>query len=511
MYKIIFLDDEAMTLKLLEHALDWQQYGIELCGAAGDGEEGIALFREVEPDIVITDIRMPRMNGIELAAALRQTSKQVKILLLSAYAEFEYAHSAITYEISEYLLKPLDEDKLAAAMGRVVQELDRAQAVSSTIESYRLEQVEKQLQQFLLAHPTDARAHLPDALCADLRAACGPVDTLLACLCAADPQQLALPASAEPARLALKARLGPTAAVAAAGPVELVVLCGELPPGVVEAALHDLRRAGFPLVVGLAPLAAAAGVGAAYQAAAHARAACFYTGASLCRSSPALPAFACNVPFSLALFEPPIRLLVEQGKADALQARLQEQLADRLRLRAEPQAIQAFVFAVLDWMRLALTRQHPAGALPALGTISPARLQACADATALGAYLYHLLQTLGADAGRLLAADPGSYVVGQAKAYTREHYGAMTFSLEEVAGHVGLSKNHFSQLFHKATGQKFWDYVTELRIEKAKELLKQSNCAHAEICRTIGYESEFYFSKAFKRATGVSPQQYRKL
>src|SRR5690242_9027802 len=103
MYKVIFLDDEPITLRMLGNAIDWQKYQITPYGTANDGEEGIQLFQKVEPDIVIADIRMPKLNGIEFAKILRQTRNHVKILLLSAYAEFEYAQSAITYQISDYL------------------------------------------------------------------------------------------------------------------------------------------------------------------------------------------------------------------------------------------------------------------------------------------------------------------------------------------------------------------------------------------------------------------------
>ena len=88
----------------------------------------------------------------------------------------------------------------------------------------------------------------------------------------------------------------------------------------------------------------------------------------------------------------------------------------------------------------------------------------------------------------LLAADPGYHIVRQAKEYTRGHYAEVELSLQDVALHVGLSKNHFSQVFHKVTGQTFWNYVTQLRIEKAKEMLKQGNSSNAEICRAIGSE-----------------------
>ena len=110
-----------------------------------------------------------------------------------------------------------------------------------------------------------------------------------------------------------------------------------------------------------------------------------------------------------------------------------------------------------------------------------------------------------------LADDPGYYIVQRAKDYAREHYAAAGFSLQAVADYVGLSKNHFSRVFHETTGIKFWDYVTQLRIEKAKELLKESNRPNSEICHEIGYESEFYFSKVFKRVVGIAAQEFRKL
>ncbi|MBK8030791.1 MAG: helix-turn-helix transcriptional regulator [Chloroflexi bacterium] len=83
--------------------------------------------------------------------------------------------------------------------------------------------------------------------------------------------------------------------------------------------------------------------------------------------------------------------------------------------------------------------------------------------------------------------------------------------VRRIDDYVGLSKNHFSRVFHKTTGVKFWDYVTQLRIEKAKELLKGSNRSNYEICREIGYESEFYFSKIFKKVVGVAAQEFRRL
>lgn len=519
MYKIIFLDDEMMTLKLLEHAVDWQKYKIDLCGSASDGEEGIALFQQVQPDIVITDIRMPRMNGIELAAALRQTTKKAKILLFSAYAEFEYAQSAITYEISEYLLKPLDEDKLEAAIARIVQELDREQALSSTIESYRLEQAERQLQQLFAGGRSGARRDLPVPLPDQIAAACGPVDTLLACVCTAEPHEPELRSDVEVVRLRLKEQLGPMTPIVAISPVELIALAAasRLGPQFATLAdtLHSLRSQGCPLVVGVGPLADPPDLAAAHDCAEKALDACFYSGQALCTTLPSGPALAGDragaAPLGLVEFEQPIAALVEQGKDRDLNACLQSRLATLLQLHAEPELICSFVFAILNWVKIELTKQHRTGVPGGLESITPARLRACGDAAALAAYLDHRLAAIGAGVTSLLAADPGYHIVRQAKEYTRGHYAEVELSLQDVALHVGLSKNHFSQVFHKVTGQTFWNYVTQLRIEKAKEMLKQGNSSNAEICRAIGYASEYHFSKIFKRVTGVATQQYRKL
>lgn len=510
MYKVIFLDDEAMTLKLLERAINWQKYHIDLGGSASDGEEGLALFRHVEPDIVITDIRMPGMNGIEFAGAIRQTQKQVKILLLSAYAEFEYARSAITYEISEYLLKPLDEDKLEAAIARIVQELDRERAVSSTIENYRLDQAEKQLQQLFINQGSinrNSRIPLPE----EISAAFGSVDTLIHCLCVTEPHDLEHHSDVEAIRRFMKERLGPTTAAATISPVELIVLTTSLDPGQLEDVLDTLRHRARPVVAGVSPITPPFDLAEAYLQAESALGECFYAGKELCIYSAATSGFSSDIQLNLSDFEQPIAELVEQGKSAALIESLQDLLAHLFGRRLAPSLIFDFVFDVLNWVKIHITKHHRTVALAGLETINRDRLRACASSRSLVAYLNNLLQTIGAAVNNLLAADPGYFIVRRAKDYTRQHYTEAEFSLQDVAIYVGLSKNHFSQIFHKMTGQKYWDYVTQLRIEKAKEMLKQSNCSNSEICHAIGYESEFYFSKIFKRVVGVAAQQFRKM
>ncbi len=256
MYKIIFLDDELITLRTLESAIDWQKYHVALCGTASDGEEGIELFRQVEPDIVIADIRMPKMNGIEFARAIRQTRKRVKILLLSAYAEFEYAQSAITHQISDYLLKPLDEDKLEAAITRIVQELDRDYTVNSTIENYRLERAEKQLQQLFLRQQEGSDSHVVRTMPDEIRETFGQANTFMRVLRVIEPHELRICTDVEGIRQFFKDRLASQAAVVSISPVDLIVLTTSLAlQERLEDMLSVLRVRAQPVKVGMSSIA----------------------------------------------------------------------------------------------------------------------------------------------------------------------------------------------------------------------------------------------------------------
>ena len=213
----------------------------------------------------------------------------------------------------------------------------------------------------------------------------------------------------------------------------------------------------------------------------------------------------------MADFEQQITGLVEQGKSGELIEVFQAHLFELFRQQVNPVLIYDFVTEVLTWIKIAITKHYRDTAITCLYSIDRNRLRLCTTKEALVTYLNTLLQTVSTSIIELLSEDSGYYVVNRAKDYTKDHYTQIDFSLQDVANYVGLSKNHFSRVFHEITGQKFWDYVTQYRIEKAKELLKKSNRSNCDISRAIGYESEFYFSMKFKRVVGLSPQQFRRL
>jgi len=124
MYKVLLVDDEKIILDGISQMLDWPSLGTELAGTAPNGVEAYERIRELAPDIVISDIRMPGMDGLELVAAVHREHPGVRFVLLSGFGEFDYASKAMQYGVKHYLLKPTNERKIAEALTEIVGELE---------------------------------------------------------------------------------------------------------------------------------------------------------------------------------------------------------------------------------------------------------------------------------------------------------------------------------------------------------------------------------------------------
>lgn len=132
MLKMIIVDDERVSREGLLEFIDWSKYDIEVVGTATNGLEGWNLFSAKAPDIVLTDIKMPLMTGVEMAEKIRAVCRETKIILLSAYGEFSYAQKALKAGVDDYLLKPVDESELRQMVERIMAErLAKNQAEAS--------------------------------------------------------------------------------------------------------------------------------------------------------------------------------------------------------------------------------------------------------------------------------------------------------------------------------------------------------------------------------------------
>lgn len=123
--KVVIIDDEPWTRGVVMKLAQWNRLGLEVVGEAADGETGLELIRKVLPDIVITDVRMPRISGIELVQALRAEGFQMPILIISGYDDFAYVRSALKLGVTDYLLKPIKALELNQQLQRCADILNR--------------------------------------------------------------------------------------------------------------------------------------------------------------------------------------------------------------------------------------------------------------------------------------------------------------------------------------------------------------------------------------------------
>src|SRR4051812_22985794 len=134
-YKVFLVEDEIVTREGIRDTVDWAAAGYQFCGEAPDGEIALPLIYERRPETVITDIKMPFMDGLQLCRILRETLPATKIIILSGHDEFKYAQEAIQIGVTEYLLKPIAPQDLGAALRKVARQMDEEHQASAQIET----------------------------------------------------------------------------------------------------------------------------------------------------------------------------------------------------------------------------------------------------------------------------------------------------------------------------------------------------------------------------------------
>lgn len=127
-FSIILADDEQQILFGMKNGIDWESLGFSVVGTAQNGKEALELIEEYHPDLLISDIKMPFMDGLELSKILHDNYINTKIILFSGWDDFEYARTAISYGVSQYLMKPIDYDEMQKLLTNIHEELEKEYA-----------------------------------------------------------------------------------------------------------------------------------------------------------------------------------------------------------------------------------------------------------------------------------------------------------------------------------------------------------------------------------------------
>ncbi|SDX93168.1 response regulator [Paenibacillus sp. CF384] len=536
MYQLMLVDDEDAVIEGLAITIPWDQLGIETVYKANSGREALKLLEKHSIDIVITDIRMPGISGLELIETIRAKWKGTKCILLSGFAEFEYAKQALENETEDYLLKPVEDEDLIRVVRRVQDKLKReweeASSRRRTLQTVRdhLPLLRTQLLKELLTRSHWEERNLADRL-ALLELPFTPGDRCALVLvrleehfydynnrsfslfqyaigniaeelfaghfglwhCMDDHDYLVLlvqaPAAAENAAEAqailerLAAQLQKSVKLYLKGTVSVMVgqWTNAFPQGL-RLAYEDavgvlLRRAGNESEM-------------------------FVTGS--------VPGQLIEVMALHTLYEPPLLMhLLEAGRWDEAKAKLSavfRELDERFGESAE-HIREAYYTIAASFSYVAHKHQRLLADIAGSAEDDSREGYALRTVRQLREWAFRTMEKVREDTIREVK-DARADVVRMIQQYVERHLDG-DVSLQAVADYVHFHPVYLSKVYKMETGEAFTEYLYRLRMNKAAFWLKSGTYKVYEISEMLGYQNTPYFIKKFKKYFGKTPQEYR--
>ncbi len=518
-YKVFLVEDEIVTREGIRDNVDWRGCGFEFCGEAPDGEMALPLLQTAQPEVLITDIKMPFMDGLQLSKLARERWPWMKVVILSGHDEFEYAQQAIHLGVTEYLLKPVTVQDMHTVLRRVAALIDRDKSEQENLQKLR-DQVEENraaLREQLLLKLVVGAVTSPEAieksqpLGLDLVARCYLVVILKIELADRAGQFDYAEFQDVQQQVARLAENNPDAFLLRKDWNELILLLKGSTPEYVEDERDVLLQRAKAALGGVYDRLAI-GVGAPKNRMADIHRS--YVEALVGVQSAARP----NRAEPQSVVDKSDLLKVDKlAVDDFLRCGVKEEFDRFFEAFVRPvgeAALKSYLlknYLLVDVIVATAQFVHELGGVVDEVIPEVAAIQTLLECTQTVEQLRAQTRTilLRALAFRDQMSQPYASLIRRAKDYIDCHYADPELSLNEVADHVNHSASHFSALFSQETRQTFKDYVTEVRIKKAKELLRTSTLRAAEIADRVGYSDPHYFSAAFKKNTGLSPTEFR--
>ncbi|RAP77440.1 response regulator transcription factor [Paenibacillus montanisoli] len=519
MRKAILVDDERFARKGLVGLIPWEQCGFEIVCEAEDGEEALSLIEQHKPDLVITDIRMPVVDGLELIQTVQERlGKSVKFIIISGYGDFKYAQQAVRFGVQDYLLKPIDEVELMETLQRISTMLDQTPnwpiEGHSILQASLFEQLitgnadEKALTEAgqFLSLPGDKPLRyislevndLPDGfdeerrsqLMEQLKADIEPVLKRLI------PEQVPVIYARNRWEIGMLVRSGPNSAWAA-----------ELGNEIAEASSKRLDETGVPRV---------------------------YVGAEAARLCQVKQSYATAMDLYRYKYTLDGKLMIQNDETNAIPLQFKEldpSLYTELLVCLEEQDING-VIKLVDAMFSTFQEKRIAWE-----SMSSAIARCVHRAT-------HVIQTMQGDESMLASLKPimqwhqeprtlqgvkrlliafltecMAYIVslrsttmkgdiGKIRSYIEANY-ASNISLKSISKHFYMNSVYLGQLFKKTYGVYFNDFLLQIRIQEAKRQLRQTDKKIYEVAASVGFGNPDYFVSQFEKVEGKTPTEYK--
>lgn len=529
MYKICFIDDETINHKLLEKMVDWNNLGYTIAGTATDGYEALELIRLVQPDLIFVDIKMPRMDGIECIRRLREFDQKIQIVLITAFSEFEYAKKAIRYQVSDYLLKPVNRKDLTETAAKIKETLDKQKESG---------QLMHQKQDFL---NTKIKIQFQEALEAASRvsqqAMNPPIHTPIQLDESKYPELLKAPVCVFDLYFYQSLEQGTSEQNILEMISEIERLFNQF-QATVYCKLHfgsnrflfvtEFIADKLDLMRQVVAKTTTKGLEVDcyyFQHAMHKhnwqeqlqtlittpRAGFYKTKSDVyCFDSLESELTWASDNFDSGNWDEPIFDAFEQINPAKLLDYLEEQFMTAANSRLQSTLLTDFCINFLVALKLRLKEFF---AFDTFGMLRGVDIRVFQNIQKYDV-LYHEMSLVVTSLFDSLVVKLRSYsrnyqLALKARSFAIKHFRESDFSIKTVAEHENLSKNYFITVFKEEMQISFWDYVTELRMDEAKRLLGSTDYTCSMISQMVGYKSEYHFARKFKEKSGKTPNQFR--
>lgn len=499
-YHILIVDDEAAIKKGLSMLIQKALPNCVIDGTASDGAEAIALIQKSAPDIVITDIKMPVCNGLELSKFLFENYPDIKIIMLTGFADFAYAQTAIQYRVSEYLLKPTSKEKLVGAITKIQAEISELRKNRGFLKKNSAVFLERALNEVAFGSVSDEYI--------STIASCWPAaQTIYYCISFQSKTQDA-PGKSNITliRNILEQQLQ-TSFIYRYGSAINCLYFADNKNDALSFAQDTANLCNL-----LYGVTVSAGVSCeksqlneipdASKEALSALTSNFFTGShvGVFESSKNDIAHQAAPIYRTDLYT------LEKALED-LDFSASRKIIDDVFDSFRPNHISSSqVKYVTGQIYYILTRIILQNSLPEGKTEFLNLLDRSSDAEILKEYLLEMLRNI--EQSLKQARKHTNQLIRNATNYISGHL-AEALSLEVIADAVNVNPSYLSRIFSKECGETITEYITRVRIEKAKELLRLSNHYIYQVSEATGFNDPAYFSTIFKKYTGFSPKEYK--
>lgn len=534
--KVFLVEDEMVIRRGIKNSIDWEKEGYIFCGEASDGELAYPMIIKEKPDILITDIRMPFMDGLELCKLVKKELPNIKILILSGYDEFDYAKEAIRLGVTEYLLKPISSGKLLEALNGVSESIRREKEDKDLVRKYMeemRENTEHEKQKFfeqMIAGNLSMADALETGKKYEMNLSAGMYNLLLFRFTLGEENRKSgeLLGEAEYAIEKLTERLeyvfefqrgveGWAFLLMADNEEQMSERVKELSKDLEEIMKNYSTIAYFGGIG--QPVARLRELEESFREAERALAARFTMELNriisvedirMAQNVDTLDDIEITSFGEIEKTRTMVEKFLNNGAEDEIDEFVDVYINELPEENLKSVLMRQYIImdAYIVMMSFCEKIEGIEGEMQAQSEELKNSMKTSQTLEEIKNYIRMLLKKI-IGVRDTISGRRYSDIIEIAKDQIRKTYMSDEISLNTIAAEVGMSPSYFSSIFSKEMGKTFVKYLTEIRMDRAKELLMCSSMKTSEIGYEVGYKDPHYFSYIFKKTQNCTPKEFR--